>query len=152
MCDNGEIRYHYGATANGFCYKDNDAFESGEGVCYIREATFDNVAEDYNRDYVLASDAEWGVDICTRKSIIKDARDYFREEIPKDYPYTEKFLAWVALVCYETVDWQGIDIILDELDWDYGNFNDEGLLPYPWEWEPEDDRDEMPWGYGEHFD
>ena len=132
--DNGEIRYYYGSSDNGFCYKDDEAFQSGEGVCYIREAMFDNISEDFNRDYVTLEDLEREGECYTRKLIIAEARSYWRDEIPKDYPYTEKFLVWVANICYDIVDWQGIDIILDELDWDFWNPNDPDLLPYPWEW------------------
>ena len=133
--DNGEIRYYSDWSGQGYVYKDDLAFQSGEGVCYIREAEFEHAKEDYGHDYVTNAQLEdEGYGMHTRKQIIEEARDYFRDEIPEGYPYTEKFLAWVAMVCYDIVDWQGIDIILDELDWDFWNPNDPDLLPYPWEW------------------
>jgi hypothetical protein len=134
--DNGEVRYYSAYSGNGYCYKDDEAFKTGNGVCYIREAAFIDAKEDYNRDYLtleqIEKDEEDGY---TRGQIISAARDYFNNEIPEGYPYTEQFLSWVALVCYDMVSWEGIDILLDELTFD--DFQEEDAKPFPWNWKPE---------------
>ena len=138
VCDDGEIRYYSGWSGNGDCYKDDEAFAKSDGVCYIREATFESVYEDTGRDYVTNWDLDGEyADGNTRVQIFNDASDYFKDEIPEGYPYTEQFLGWVALVCYDLVDWQGVDIILDEMDWDFYE-QEEGSLPLPWYWKKED--------------
>lgn len=134
--DNGEVRYFAGQSGNGYCYKDDEAFKSGNGVCYIREATFVDAEDDYHRAYVtleqIKNDEE---DYYTKAQIIDAARYYFNSEIPEGYPYTEEFLSWVALVCYDIASWEGIDLLLNELSFD--DFQEEDAKPFPWEWKPE---------------
>ena len=36
------MNYEGGATDNGLCYKDDDAFKSGNGICYISELVLKN--------------------------------------------------------------------------------------------------------------
>lgn len=135
--DNGEIRYYYDNTFNGFCYKDDTAIEKKEGVAYIREATFlDRTFEnETKKDYVTADELKaQGDGLNTYEEMKAHALEYFKDEIPEGYPYTDKFIDWVVRVCYDILDWQGFDMLIDELDWDFGNENDPDMLPYPWEW------------------
>ena len=133
--ENGEIRYYSAWSGQGYVYKDDEAFKTGNGVAYIREAEFEHAREDYGKDYVTPEQIEKeGYGMHTKAEIISEARDYFRDEIPEGYPFTEDFLAFVAQVCYDIADWQGIDILLDELNWDEPQ--EEGAKPYPWNWAP----------------
>jgi hypothetical protein len=44
--DNGNIiGYEGGSTENGVCFKDEEAFKSGKGVCYISEYGLDDLHE-----------------------------------------------------------------------------------------------------------
>lgn len=135
----GEVRYYPDHTDNGECYKDDEAFDSGKGVCYIREAMFDQIREDEGRDYVTNWDLEKSDDYYTKGQIVEGAKRFFECEIPEGYPYTEKFIDWAAQAAYYGVDWQGIDVYFNEID-DFTSL-DSGYgftLPHPWEWEPEE--------------
>jgi hypothetical protein len=51
------IDYIPSYTTEGRCYKDDDAFVSGEGVCYIPEYAFDdelNIKDTYTRDDIVS--------------------------------------------------------------------------------------------------
>ena len=141
--DNGEIRYFSDWSGQGYVYKDLTAFEKKEGVAYIREALFEHASEDYGREYVTREQIEKeGGDICTYAEMRREAWDYFKAEIPKGYPYTEQFLAYVCYLCFDLVDWQGFDLMLEELSLE--DYQEEGATPYPWNWEP-DKKHEYPW-------
>ncbi len=43
VCENGDIEYKPYCGENNVYYKDNKAYESGCGVCYIPNSSFDNV-------------------------------------------------------------------------------------------------------------
>lgn len=43
---NNIVGYDGGNTFNGYCYKDEDAFKSGEGICYISEYELEDLKED----------------------------------------------------------------------------------------------------------
>lgn len=136
--ENGEIRYYPDQTDNGECYKDDKAFESGQGVCYIREAMFATIHEDEGRAYVTNRDIEKSDDYYTKEQIVGGAKRFFEYEIPEGYPHTEKFIAWAAYVAYYGVDWQGIDVYFNEIDGFTSLDAGDGItLPLPWEWEPE---------------
>lgn len=131
--ENGEIRYYSDWTGQGYAYKDETAFNEKRGVAYIREATFAQAREDYGRDYVTLEQLEQEDDCTTYKKMYEWARKYFKTDIPNGYPYVDEFLAAVCRVCFEIVDWQGFDMIIDEMDWDYLD-NPKSEKPLPWNW------------------
>ena len=121
--ENGEIRYYSDWSGQGWCYKDRKAFEKGEGVCYIREAEFEHAKEDYGLDYVTAEQMEKeGYGLHTKREIVEEVRDTFKyltsdEDFnPNDYDI-EGFILQAAENCFNEVDWQGVDMLLDEWDW-----------------------------------
>lgn len=117
--DNGEVRYFSGWSGQGHVYKDASAFEKKEGVAYIREATFEHAKEDYDRDYVTLEQIENEDDCCTYESMMNEVWWYFKgDEAVDGKPWAEKFYEHVCVYIFETIDWQGFDVLLNEVDWD----------------------------------
>lgn len=138
--DNGEVHYYCDWSGQGYVYKDVDAFEKKEGVAYIREATFEHAKEDYDRDYVTIDQLEKEGDNYDYATMMKEVKWYFKgNENVDGKPWEDKFYENVLATVFDTVDWQGIDILLDEFDWDADIEQFEG-------------GSEMPWDYGKHFD
>lgn len=123
--DNGEIRYYPDMTDDGECYKDDNAFESGVGVAYIREEIFSDVYADHKREYVLASELEG--DIFTRSDML----DWLMNIIDiADIPpriNRKSFLEHVASCIYYELSWQGFDMLLDDTDYKeyFDDFSDQ---------------------------
>lgn len=117
--DNGEVRYYCDWSGQGYVYKDVDAFEKKEGVAYIREATFEHAKEDYDRDYVTIDQLEKEGDNYDYATMMKEVKWYFKgNENVDGKPWADKFYGNVLATVFDIVDWQGVDILLDELDWD----------------------------------
>lgn len=107
--DNGEIRYYGDSTFNGTCYKDMEAFEKGEGVCYIGEYCLLDL-ENGDKDEAL---------LWTREMVISEARETLEREYPEEMYSNEKFVVFLAAVVLETCDWQEPSTYLYELTYDY---------------------------------
>ena len=127
ICDDGEVRYYSDWSGQGYVYKDDEAFKSGEGIAYIREATFEHALEDYGRNYVTLEQIEQEDDCCSYDSMMKWVRWYFKGDDRVDgKPWASEFYKNVCAYVYGVIDWQGFDLVLDETDWDEDieEFND----------------------------
>ena len=117
--DNGEVRYYCDWSGQGYVYKDASAFEKKEGVAYIREATFEHAKEDYDRDYVTLEQIENEDDCCTYDRMMKEVRWYFKgDEAVDGKPWANRFYEQACEYVFDTIDWQGFDVFLNEVDWD----------------------------------
>lgn len=94
-----EKRYYPGGTMQGYVFKDEKAFETGEGICYLSEYDFyddcDNSVEYLTEEQAIKVGE-------TRASIEKQC-----EEILGDKKYAEDI--------FEIVDWQSVNA----LAWEY---------------------------------
>ena len=119
IMDNGEVRYYAGNGDEGLCYKDNEAFNKGEGVCYIREAMFCDDFGDAGREYVTDADLT-DCDNYTRAQIEQSVREYFEDDefANKQAERYPDFIKNTAQVIFNEAEWQGVDIMLNELNWD----------------------------------
>lgn len=88
-----------GETGEGVVYKDMDAWESGEGVCYIGECEFEKgwCSVNYKGN--------------TRDEIIADMAEYL--------PNCDvKFIEQCAENVLQTCDWQCLTTMMVEIDWE----------------------------------
>ena len=111
--NNGVVKYYGGETDNGLCYKDLNAWESGEGVIYIGEYSLEDV-----NDSDFCIDDHW-----TRESWLQYVRDIIAwhnfEEINILTPTEKDLLAeWVAENCLHECDWQDLSTMLEEWNWE----------------------------------
>lgn len=116
--DNKVIGY-YGEYAQlgaceGVIYKDYDAWETGEGVCYINEYGFDN--RDQNAGELFEFSAK---QVATENGVVDNP--YYTDD-----GYTrEGILALaggdehLADQLFDYAEWQAIETLLDELGEDY---------------------------------
>jgi hypothetical protein len=96
---NGDIYYYGGETEQGVVYKDMDAWETGEGVCYIGEYEFENgwCCVNYEGN--------------TRDEIIADMAEYL--------PSCDvKFIEQCAEYVLQTCDWQCLTTLMEGTDWE----------------------------------
>ena len=92
----------------GKVYKDDNAFMTGEGICYIAEHAFDNCREIDGRP-IRYFDTKEGV---TRADIFKAVKGSWAE----DYMLTDEQVEYVAKVFYAFLDWQCIATLLYEAE------------------------------------
>ena len=95
---NGDVYYYGDSTDNGYCYKDMEAWVSGEGVCYIGEHEFENgwCSVNYMGN--------------TRDEIIADMAEYL--------PHCDvKFIEQCAEYVLQACDWQCLTTLMEEVDW-----------------------------------
>lgn len=96
---NGDIYYYGGKTEQGVVYKDMEAWQTGEGVCYIGEHEFEKgwCSVNYEGN--------------TRDEIIADMAEY----LPGcDVKFIEQYAEYVLQTC----DWQCLTTLMEETDWD----------------------------------
>lgn len=105
-----------GKTENGYCYKDEEAYKTGEGICYIPEYDLDDLHKDLKE-----FDSRY-----ENSSMTEDEYRKEREEILLyEYGYTRKnFLdIWGGLEefaddTFYMVDWQSPETYANEWDVD----------------------------------
>lgn len=119
---NGKILYYVGEnTDNGYVYKDDEAFESGKGICYIPEAELLAYEENIKNGYAL-TDEEFGYFLDKLNSELSYTRDEIISlcagsvELAKDMYYNAD---WAHIETYinewvEGVDTKSIDFLTDE--------------------------------------
>ena len=101
--------YYVGAyEGQGVIYRDCEAFESGEGVCYVPEYDFDN--KEQNEWELFEFDAKEAVahKIVGNPYVTKEGytrKDF--EDLVKDTPYS-------ALDLFMSCDWQHPETLIDE--------------------------------------
>lgn len=130
--DNGKDVYYVGSNCppigNGVCYKEKQAFDDRQGICYVNEYGFyDEVAIDENvsdemREW-MRKHSEWYVCMDDRGYTYDDIREavysweagYLDDEIQDDKLY-EMFIDWMTEQVFDIVDWQSPETYLSELD------------------------------------
>lgn len=110
--DNGVVKYYGGETDNGICYKDLNAWESGEGVIYIGEYSLDA------NDIDFCIDDHW-----TAKSWLQYVKDMIAwhnfEEVNSLTPIEKDLLAeWIAENCLHECNWQDLSTMLEDWGWE----------------------------------
>lgn len=97
-------RYYAECTGEGMCYKDINAFDKNDDVCYIPECEF-------------KSDG-WCMEDCdglgyTREEVISYVKDAC---IDLGIPGNDEFDSSIARSCVEVAEWESIGIVLDRID------------------------------------
>lgn len=111
----GGTKYIAGQTENGICFKDEDAFKSKTGICYIPEHGFDENGE-VTLDGSLCSGLH-NASLYTHNDIWiwcdKEVTDWLRDiEMVERVPFVEH----VTELVFQTIDWQHPSTYLEELD------------------------------------
>ena len=113
-----------GGTYNGHCYKDYEAFNKGEGVCYISEYEYEDMREqisslclDYDNDRITEEEYnEERQHILTNVGWTK--RDLL-ELVGFDNAYDEQMqlgLVKLASIIFDGVDWQSPETYFNEFE------------------------------------
>ena len=115
-----------GSTCNGHCYKDYEAFNKGEGVCYISEYEYEDMREqlsslclDYDNDRI--TEEEYNEE---RQHILTNVgwtRRDLLELVGFDNAYDEQMqlgLVKLASIILEGVDWQSPETYFNEFEID----------------------------------
>lgn len=113
--DNGEIRYYPGSSAQGYCYKDDKAFESGVGVAYICEGGFDPNYSSSNGEYITAEHLKAEHSTCTREQMLAETRTYLKDMYGGEV--TDKMVEHATSYVYYELDWQCFYTLLSEVYW-----------------------------------
>lgn len=112
----GKVVGYYGEYAElgcceGVIYKDYDAWETGEGVCYINEYGFDN--EEQNAGELFEFEAK---QYATSQGVVDNP--YYAES-----GYTKQDILAIAggdevlaQTLFDEAEWQCIETILDEME------------------------------------
>ena len=124
LLDNdGKKWYHAGATFNGYCFKDRNAFESGEGIAYLPECYWEDLKEE------SAGEAYEEPTTYTCQDFINIVTEHF-DEIGADKKYYDAdFVLWNARILFENVDWQHPETAIQEAYY-YGDNDIEGDYQY----------------------
>lgn len=105
---NGEVAYYSGHSNEGYIYKDEDAFNNKNGVCYIPECSFDDT--DDNVDCVLAT-AENSYDYSAIRELVKNFIAQAEVQTTSD-----EFIDYLTADTFESVDWECVETYLNEVD------------------------------------
>lgn len=106
--DGKPTRYFADQTSEGMCYKDLDAYNNNDDICYIPECEFDG--EGWSVEY------RDGLGY-TREEVIKiieDEIDWNFEDIPR----CEAFATNIADYIVAEVDWETIGVAVERVDFD----------------------------------
>lgn len=106
--DGKPTRYFADQTSEGMCYKDLDAYNNNDDICYIPECEFDG--EGWSVEY------REGLGY-TREEVIKiieDEIDWNFEDIPR----CEAFATNIADYIVAEVKWKTIGVAVERVDFD----------------------------------
>ena len=111
--ENGEVKYYGGQTDNGICYKDLNAWESGEGIIYIGEYDLEEINED-----CVVDDHSW-----TKNSWLRWVREVIEyhnyDEINSLSAEDKELLTeWVAYNCLCECEWEDLSTMLESWEWE----------------------------------
>jgi hypothetical protein len=95
-------------TPEGMCYKDLDAYNNGDDICYIPECGFDGEG--------------WGVEYrdglgYTREEILQIIEDELDWNYP-DVPECKEFTQLEADCVFHIVNWETIGVAVERIDFD----------------------------------
>jgi len=99
----GNNRVELGETENGYCYKDEEAYESGNGIAYIPEH---GLIEDSSDKFELSY---------TRTDIENVVRNHLKAI---DSYKNEEQVRNLSLSVFQILDWQCVATLLSDLDLD----------------------------------
>lgn len=126
-----EVVFEAESTFNGMCYKNEEAFNSGVGVCYIPECVFGTFP------YDLFPDADWKIRIEeseiqkrieegafeTKETIIHSVKSYLENYGMEEAIQCTPFVESIACDAFEIIDWQCPESYIGEIDmaeeWEY---------------------------------
>lgn len=126
-----EVVYEAESTFNGMCYKNEEAFVSGKGVCYIPECVFGTFPYD---EYL---DADWRIRIeesevqkrieegsfYTKETIIHSVKSYLESYGMEEAVQCTPFVESIAVDAFGIIDWQCPESYIGEIDieeeWEY---------------------------------
>lgn len=119
-----EVVFKAEHTFNGMCYKNQEAFETGVGVCYIAEANFGTFPYDEypNADWKITvneNEIQQHIDngeFETRATIFQSVKSYLESYGLNEAAQCQKFIEAIARHAFEIVDWQGIETYIYEID------------------------------------
>ena len=115
---NGKHYFIGDGTENGWCYKDYNAWKTGEGVIYIGEYQLQEENTGYDDISALWTKSSW------IEWVRKHIKDNYSDE--PDFNLilsSEEFIAGLAYDCFEWCDWQDLSTMLYEFD-----YNDDWVL------------------------
>ena len=98
-------------VCEGVIYKDDEAFESGIGVCYVNEYGFDNDEQNATELFEFAAKAAATEDIATNPYVTNEG--YTRkdlEDICEEYGWGKEY----AYDLYEGCNWQSPESYINE--------------------------------------
>lgn len=106
--DGKPTRYFADQTSEGMCYKDLDAYNNNDDICYIPECEFDG--EGWSVEY------REGLGYAREEiiQIIEDEIDCNFEDIPR----CEAFATNIADYIVEEVNWETIGVAVERIDFD----------------------------------
>ena len=102
--EDGEVHYYSGTTEDGWCFKDNSAYDT-RSICYIPEVDFRGV------DYVT----EMQHTGYTKEDIENIVRETLED---LELPFSEDFVIQKARSVFDVADWSSIGVIVDRIDWE----------------------------------
>lgn len=98
---------HLGCN-DGVVYKDKDAFQSGEGVCYVQEYGFENADQNEGELFEFAAKAGAASEITDNPYIATSG--YTR----KDFEDLVEGTKYSAYELFQDCEWQSPETLLDE--------------------------------------
>lgn len=122
--DYGKVSYRTGSTFNGWCFKDREAFEKGEGVCYISEYAFQDM-----QDELASLDIEYDQTDMTENEYNEQRNDiircygWTRDDIlalagwdERENERHNEIATGVAEIIFDIIDWQSPDTYYNEME------------------------------------
>ncbi len=95
----------------GVIYKDDTAFNTGKGVCYVPEYGFNNAEQNGGELFEMIAKQAVSHDLCDNPYITTEGytrRDF--DDLVEDTGVDAEYL-------YQAVDWQSPETLLNELDY-----------------------------------
>lgn len=102
--EDGRTRYISAPTDEGWCYKDNDAWDR-RGICYIPEVDFE-VHEFLEERPGLGY---------TREDIENIVRETLED---LELPFSEDFVRQKARSVFDVAEWESIGVVVERIDWE----------------------------------
>ena len=103
--EDGRTRYISAPTDEGWCYKDNDAWDR-RGICYIPEVDF------RSHEFILEESPDLGY---TREDIENIVRETLED---LELPFSEDFVQKKARCVFDIATWESIGVVVERIDWE----------------------------------
>lgn len=118
----GGVRYFAGQTDNGYVFKDFNAIEKKEGICYIAECAWDDTKDDF---ITLTPDNTFKFiyegSVVTYNSARSQVRNLLHSYFPAfttlaTFDLYQKFIEKITDYILQEVDWQCFSTMLNDMD------------------------------------